>query len=308
VSSLLSSFRRALGRPRAVVLVWLVRLLSAWVVASPLTRLLGSFGASHHPRGDAILFEPGGVWLGEALRLSRPFVLSELRGSAFVCVALCFVALVPLAALLEALNDREPLPLSDVVGRGFGRLGSFGLLAGITLAIQGAALALALLGAGALRQRLLSSVDERASDLWALGVIVLGVLVVLLVGVFQDLCRAAIVRDDAGLLAAVRRASSVARHQGAASFGAWAATALVGLGAILLAARLVASLDVARSGQWRVVAVAVVHQLTVVGLIVLRATWLARALALISEAATPASADTPEGSGVPADPSPRPDA
>jgi len=290
------------------VLVWLVRLLSAWVVASPLTRLLSSFGASQHPRGDAILFEPGGVWLGEALLLSRTFLLSELRGSALVCIALCFVALVPLATLLEALNDRASRPLSEVIGRGFGRLGSFGLLAGATLAIQGAVLGLALLGAGALRHRLISSVDERASDLWALGLAAFGVLVVLLVGVFQDLCRAAIVHDDVGLLASVRRAFGVARQRGASSVGAWASTALLGLASVLFAARIVAALDVARAGQWRVVAVAVVHQLVVLALIMLRATWLARTLELTSEATTPASAGTPEDSAEPVDPSPHPDA
>ena len=66
----MSAFRTTRRAARAIALVYLLRLLVAWIVVSPIARALSSVVARNHPRGDAILFEAGGLELIESLRLS----------------------------------------------------------------------------------------------------------------------------------------------------------------------------------------------------------------------------------------------
>lgn len=306
---LLACCARALGRPAALALVWLVRLLSAWVVASPLAATLTAFGGSQHPRGDAILFEPGATWLAEAIRLGFPAFGTELRGTLLTFAFFAWVGLVPLGASMSALRKEGGTPLSEIVSDGVGLLPRFTLLAGATLFLQAAGMGAAVALALAARRALLPSLEERASDLVALSVLGLGLLFAAVVGVAQDLVRAAVVSGESRSLVAIGRGVDALRRSARDVLGAVLATELVGAGALLLAAAVVGALDVSRPAAWRIVAVALVHQVAALTLVVARATWLGRAIELVAVSPEqPACVDTLADSDAPADPSPRPGA
>jgi hypothetical protein len=307
MSSLSQSALESFRRSRALAFVWLTRLLVAWVISSPLARALTAQGSSDLPRGDAVLFDPGGLWLVEALRLGWPVLRSELRGSLLLGSVLAWLSLIPLGVLIAALASPRRTPLSHSVSRAIAAFPRLTLLVGATLLVQAAAVAASVFAALALQRRLATSWDERSSDLCALGVLGVGLLLAVGVGVVQDLARVALVAEDIGALQATRRALATVRRRAAGAFGAWAATSAIGLALTLAAAVLVGAIDVSRSGEWRVVLVTILHQAAVLSLVFCRATWLAGALDLIRKA-PPASVDKSGDSGELVGPSPHPTA
>lgn len=306
MSLLARSLERAARRPRALGLAWAFRLTAAWIVASPLARTLTAASTSRMPAGDALLFEPGGVWLAEAVRLSHRALGSELVGSFLVLLVLGWLALLPLGTLLVELGASES-SLGRSVGRAVTLMPRLTLLAGATLFVQGAIFAGGVVAAGALRKRLAYAADERLGDLGPLALVLLVSAAVLAVGVIQDLARAALVADDRSVLVAVRRALTCARTRALSVFGGWSLSLAAAIGAVLGAAWITGRFDVSRSGEWRVLAVFFVHQLAIASVLFARASWLAAALELDRLSPTPpASAGRPADSAAPADPSPRP--
>jgi len=297
----------SIRRPGAIFFFWFVRLVFAWLIAGPVARAFVSFGVLDHPRGDAVLFEPGGLWLAEAVRLSIRATGSELRGSIVTAGVLGWLALVPLAALMVALVEPRKYPLGLSIGRAIALLPRFTLLAGATWFVQGVLFLGFTLAGVALRRRFAEGSSEPRADLIAFMVIAFGLGVALLVGVLQDLARAGFVTHDLGIVSAIRHAFVLLARKPVPLVGWASISGLVSFALVLLGAVLTGLLDVSRPADVRLVAVATIHQLVIFGGVVARAIWLAIALDTASLIAPiPKSADKSADSDVPADPSLRP--
>ncbi len=131
-----------------------------------------------------------------------------------------------------------------------------------------------------LREALASPTAPRGADLWGAGAGLVGLGLVVTVGVIADLARAAIVRRGARALEAIGIGISTVMSRPLATLSSWATPGAWSLVLVLAAAWLSGRLDVSHGGAGRVLAVAVVHQVVLVALVVLRGTWLDRALAL----------------------------
>ncbi len=270
----MSAFRTTRRAARAIALVYLLRLLVAWIVVSPIARALSSVVARNHPRGDAILFEAGGLELIESLRLSSTVLASEIKGALLIGTVLGALSLIPAAALFAALAEKEPTGPAQWIRRGVELFPRFLLTFGARLFCQGV-----LLGAGAIALTRLarhfgSSWSEPRADLAGvtLGLVVL--LPVCALGVYEDLVRGEMMKN-APLAVALRRAVQIARSRPLALAGPWLLIAACSITLPLLAAPLVGLLDVSQPGVSRLIGVTVVHQLVVLCLVVLRALWLA---------------------------------
>lgn len=286
----MSALGRAFGTTRrclgAVVYAYALRLLCAWILASPIARALTAPVASRHPRGDAILFDPGGLELLESLRLSFGVLASEARGAMLVGSVLGWLALIPAAGLLVALDERERSGPAEWTRRGIELLPRFTLTFGSRLFCQGVVAVLAAVGLSALDRRLSSLWDERRTDLTLLSLALPVLAVLVLFGVFEDLVRVELVRG-ARVFEAVRRAWTRLARQVWALSGGWLLIGACSLALPLLAAPLVGRLDVSRPEAWRVVAVTLLHQAVVFSLVGLRALWLALLLAERSAESAP---------------------
>lgn len=279
----MSALGRALGTTRrclgAVAYVYALRLLCAWILASPIARALTAPVASRHPRGDAILFDAGGLELLESVRLSFGVLASEGRGALLVGSVLGWLSLIPAAGLLVALGEPERSGPAEWTRRGIELLPRFTLAFGARLFCQGVVAVLAAVGLSALDRRLSSLWDERQTDLTLVSLALPVLLVLVFFGVFDDLVRVELVRG-ARFFAAVRGAWRRLTRQVSALAGGWLLIGACSLALPLLAAPLVGRLDVSRPEAWRVVAVTLLHQAVVFALVGLRALWLALLLEL----------------------------
>jgi hypothetical protein len=97
-----------------------------------------------------------------------------------------------------------------------------------------------------------------------------------------DLSRAAAVRHELGAKLSLLFALDVARRSPLSALLGWLPYAAAGALLVLGAALATVAADVSQAGQARVLAVLLLHQLTLLGLLVLRAAWLARALRLVA--------------------------
>lgn len=280
--------RRIPGRlganTRAVMLQYGYRVLAAFVVAYPATKTIGAISASF-PGGDRALFEPGGFYLLEALRVGSPLVPAAIEGAAVVGAILAFAGLFPLAVSLEVLR-RPSASLGDAVRCGATRFPTFALVGAVTVLAQVAVIILASAALGALP--LHSFLNERNADVLLVVLAAPPALGVFALGVVEDLVRAELVSGDGAwpraLVRALRtlsvRSGDVLRHLWLPSLGA----PLLVLAAVFATT----AIDVSRPGALRVGAVFVMHQLVVLGIVVLRTGWLRGALALASSAAADA--------------------
>lgn len=276
-SALVPAARR---RPIAVVAVFVIEAVVAWVLASPwaevVARVMGA-----HPDGDrALWLQPG---LPTILDLQRRVgaALAGLAASTFVGLAAWSVfGVFVLGALLAALAEPE-LSLPRAIGRGaevFWRL--VGLAAVATIV---AVLVLVLVGL--VPARLVSGGLEAASARTAAFASLVPIAVALVALAFLrssvDLARARIVRHDEGVVSAI--ASTLRDRREIASLVArsaprWLASiGLLGLGAAVAAS--VSSL----------LAVFVAHQSIALVRVGLRASVLARALRLVGPRGSEAS-------------------
>ena len=281
----------------AILLLYSFRLVGAWLVAAPVATLLAG-GLAHLPQGDAALFEPGGAYLLEALRLSRNGLVSTLRISMWVAVLIGGLTLAPLCALMVALSSGGGLRWGPWAGATAVQLPAFVLLSGLTLLAQaGAATALGLVVAVA-RESLQGTLNDRLADLLLLTGVAVGALIVIALGIGQDLARAALVRHRTTVTEALRRAWCAARHRPLKTLVDWMTPAVWGVAVVAGAAIVCSSFDVARPEQWRTLAALLTHQLTSLALVALRAHWLARALRLVGQE-PPTSRDSEPTDGQP---------
>jgi hypothetical protein len=245
------------------------------VVALPLASAVGAITGGL-PRGDAALWEPGGVMLLETGRLLEPMAAGIARSSAAFLLVGLFALLLPLGALVASFGPAPPAgprrrpPARQLLGRAGESWGTLCLTQGIVL--LGQAL---LLGLFDLVGRLLARSLElgyEGQQLTELAVLAVGLGAAWVLGLAQDVARIAVVQHRRGLLGALE----VTRRVLGSGFwrvllgGAWrgvlAAAMLLGAGWVGI------SLDPTRPGQ--AVLVAVVHLAGVLGAVLVRVSWL----------------------------------
>jgi hypothetical protein len=276
-----SELRRLRDRPGALLFVWAFQLAGAMLAAGPIVGALSRTGIADHPAGDAILFEPGGLLLVEALRLGGPALLGALGASGFSLLLLHAAALVPLAALLVALATPGKLNTPLWLGRAAAHFPAFLLLAGVTWLARALLLVASLFLLAPIGGWLDSAVNERNADLALLaGVLVVFILLILL-GIAQDLGRAAVVRHGSRALGSLVTGLAALRRRPLAALAGWLTPASWSVALIAGAAIVTGWLAVDQPGSWRVLAVLVVHQAALLGLLLLRALWLRTALGLV---------------------------
>jgi hypothetical protein len=311
VSALAPDAIRARRRPAAVLLLYVAELAWALLVAVPVHAWARHVWGAH-PDGDAVLFAGGNrellVWLGQA-DAAMP---TTARTTMVLLVVGTVLLQLPLGALLASLaferKAGDAADAADAAAAGVARrslrtvdalrvsVGAFLALSGVL--VLGALAAIVLLGLGGLAA---SAVDGwltgRLGDARAFtaGVVVFALFaaVAAVVGVFVDLARAAIARSAglldlrgptstswAMLLHGVHVALSTARRSLGRATLAWASRAAAG--AALIAVGYASAQGLGGKGGAALVALFVAHQAIVLGRTALRASWLARALALVA--------------------------
>ncbi|HEY8075789.1 MAG TPA: hypothetical protein VIF62_16800 [Labilithrix sp.] len=278
-------------RPRAIAFVYAWELFAALVIATPgsaWARIV--FGAN--PDGDAIAWAPGAHYLMTWLGAEDHALPVALRTTTVLLFAAMFVAQLPLGVLLAALatgtgeSGRSPRvgqSLRSAAGS-FVSLAAIFVLAGTIeiLVLAGGAFA-----SGALETPVANSAGDLSALLAAISVFLPFALLAAIVGVVADLARAAIVREVAiaeeappfwrlvalgvrrGVRARIRRATLE-----------WAPRWAIGVALVALGA--IASELLGGRGGFALVALFFAHQLVTLLRVVLRASWLARALRLVA--------------------------
>jgi hypothetical protein len=267
----------------AIALYFGHRAIASVVVATPLS-VLAAEVVGGHPRGDAILFDAGGLMLTELGRLAAVAASSlaaQLGAGALIAAAL---GLVPLAVLLAALSQVGPLSAQAVGGRAARALGPLALLWGVALAAQVTAAALVLLPGMQLCAELL--VLPRSRDIAAIVVAAAALVPVAAIGLLHDLARVALVDEQRGFYAAASRGLATLQAAPLAAAWAWASRGALALVALACGAWGIHLAGVETGPQ---VAAAFAAQLMALAAAAyLRASWLAAALRLSDRAAAPA--------------------
>lgn len=299
-----------------VLLVFVCRVVGALLLALPFAMLFGrAVGA--FPRGDAVLFEPGGMLFIEAFRRTRDALPPIGAGAALLFVVLAFLGLLPLGAMLGALGAKGRLSAKDIGGFALRPIATFSLLLGVFAVVQGIAFAIVMAIGGAVARR--GGFDSRDVDRVKIAFAVVALLVVLVLGVVHDLARAASVRGELGLRASIRASLRAMRRAPLAILGAFASRSLLALVVLAAAVVLGSRIGIDRGGQ--IALGFLVHQASIAAALFLRASWLAAALVrvdavlepkaeVVAEEASPmedasSSTDEPQSSP-PAEPAPEP--
>jgi len=275
-----------LRHPVPILALWAVRGLGALVVAAPVAAAL-SAGLEHQPRADTVLFAPGGAYLLEAIRLNQRALAVAVPHAVWASLVVGGLCLVPLAALLIALAPRGRGSEEAWLEHTAHHVPGLALLAGLTVLVQatvGTLTAIIALGA---RPSLARQLGQRGGD--SSLIVLVGVALVLIVGigVVQDLARAAAVRHDCTVVDCIRTATAVALANPGRVTIAWLTPAVWSM-ALALAAVMVTRavrLEAATDWQWGVLVAT--HQLAALGIVALRATWLARAVTLVESPSRP---------------------
>jgi hypothetical protein len=265
----------------ALLFVWLFQLGAAVLIAAPIVGVIAGTGVTAHPRGDRVLFEPGGVLLVETLRRGAGPLLGALRASGIELLVLGVVGSVPLAALLLALASRDRLRLESWLGGAIAHFPGFLLIGGAGWIARAVIVLLALLLSGGLGPGLESALGERGGDLALLVGAMFVVVLLTAVGIAADLARAAAVRTQGHALPSMLSGLRALASRPLAAAVSWLTPAVWSVAVVAVAALAVGALRVELAGSWRFVVALLAHQLAVLALLALRAAWLKSALELV---------------------------
>jgi hypothetical protein len=272
---------RAFRQRRVVGFFWLCRVLSVWIIAAPIAALLSGQGVGRYPEGDALLFQPGGLYLAESVRLALPELTETLRMSIISAGFLGYVLLLPLGGLCASLASDSPTSVGWSLARGLERLPKLTLLAGLTLFCQGVVAAGGAFLLGRLEARVAAAGwSERSQDLCLLAGVVLLVLCLVSIGAMQDVARSALATGQRSLLASIGAALRALRRFPSELVIAWLISVVWSWVLIALVAILVGRLNVGSGKFSAILAVALLHQGVAIVLVLLRAAWLGRAFEL----------------------------
>jgi hypothetical protein len=270
---------RARRRPFVVIALASIRLLLGFLLAWPLASALEASNVGLRAGGDRALFEGGGYLLLEALRVQGPSLTAAIQGVVPLFALGLLVGAASNAALLVALNAREPLAISAWLGRALARLPAVVVLGVGTTLAQGLLLVVGFLAVQGVPERLARPVPVTFAQ-GALWLVVL--LLAASLGGFADVARSALVRHEEPLLQSLERALRCLKKRPFRSCFGWLAPAALLAVTALGAAWLTERCDVSREGAWRVGAVLALHQAVVLVAVAARANWYARALRLVA--------------------------
>lgn len=262
------SVASARRRPDALVVVFLVEVLVAWVLAAPWSETLART-VGNHPDGDRVAFwHPGGLLLVDlAERLGA--VLSALVASTSIGLAVWALASVFVLGAWTAAIDDPGKPLRAAIARGaevFWRLLLLSVLVAFVAAVV--AVLIGIIPAYGVSAQL-AAWDPRAALVLISLPLLVGAVLVAVVFAVGDLARARVVRHDVSLLAAlaVLRDRRAVWSQLVASAPRWLASiGLLGWGAAI------------SSHSLSVTTIFVAHQAIAFARVGLRGSVLARAL------------------------------
>ncbi len=272
--------RRRSSFELAIAVAWLWRAVFGWLITLPVASLVASTGVGALPQADRALFEPGGFWLLETLRVLTAG-LGASFGSELVWFSLALAAgALPRALLFTAAAAPEQPPRT-ASSRALAHAPGFVVLS----LVQGAGSVLVLLtaymAAGAWASAALASASEPLRDVSALAVFGVVLLGAVAVGAVCDAARAHAVHSSAsrllGRLAAGFRSFVRAPLPLVAGYLLFTGAAAL---LVALVARAVELVDVSRPGGARVLLVLVLHQATLLGLAVCEALWVRRVVAV----------------------------
>ncbi len=200
----------AAGRPRLTILrqradvlalCFAYRAVIATLVAVPLSAVAATV-VGDHPRGDAVLWDRGGVWLIETVRLASPALQGWAPYGSLVMLAAAFGWLLPLGALIASASPgTERTPWRGLLSRSALCYPTLALMFGATLLLQVATLGLVTVCASLLAG-LATSRTHGVDALQVAGPAV-GVLLAWLIAVGQDVVRAALVQRKQSLYQAL---------------------------------------------------------------------------------------------------------
>jgi hypothetical protein len=260
-------------------------LLAAWPAAS-----LVRAAYAGDPRGDAALWEPGGLALLDLIWHALGAATATADGALLVVLVTTIAGWVPLAALMVALarpHGRTSTPL--VFYKALRVLPTFVKCALLVLAAQGATV-----GTGAFLAQLAQGwtrphYGEAPAQLLEIAIFVPFGLAALGLGVGHDLARATIVVRGADVVTGLVEGFRLLRASPLALAGAWAWRAAASLVPVAMAA-LVAGRLGGRGGA-ALATVTLAHQGAAFTRVALRASWLACALRAARPAAPRARQD-----------------
>ena len=265
-------------RTSAVAACYLYRAGVGLLAAAPLSLAFGAV-VGGHPRGDAVLWEPGGVWLVESLRLVRPALGAALAYGGVVAVLAAFGWLLPLGVLIASLSSGRP-NLRACLQRTAARLGTLALLLGLTWLLQAVVIVLTVVVS-----QLIAQGDAPVDLALRLGVWGLGAGICWAAACLQDLARIGCIHGDCGLWDSGARALLALRRSGLALGWAAAWRTAIALGALVGA--LGAGVVWARGDQ--LAALVLLHQAVIVWFVWLRAAWLQQAARRLASPWSPPS-------------------
>ena len=218
----------------AVVYRALASGLLASIPAVAVSRVLGG-----HPLGDAVLWEPGGVWLLEVVRRApshAPYGAYPLAAAVFVSL---FAASLPLALIVASYGSDAPLTWTRASEVALGVAPRFTLLAALVITAQTLSFAFTTALVGFASRPFVSVSDER----WPFVVgAALGLGFAFGIGILGDLVRASVVWRNEGVWASLVWAQRQARQGYRALFVAAAGRALLGAFGLTVCAKLVLAL------------------------------------------------------------------
>ncbi|RLB60784.1 MAG: hypothetical protein DRI90_12900 [Deltaproteobacteria bacterium] len=194
----LTIFRQRLD---ALAVCFAYRAAIAILVAVPLS-VAAATVVGDHPRGDAVLWDRGGVWLVEALSVAGPTLRAWAPYGSLVMLAAAFGWLLPLGALIASASPgTETMPWRGLLSRSALCYPTLALMFGATLLLQTITLGLFTVSASLLAG-LATSRTEVADGLRVAGPAV-GVLLAWLIAVGQDVVRASLVQRKQSLYQAL---------------------------------------------------------------------------------------------------------
>ncbi len=296
---------RARRRMGLIFSYYLYRAVAGGIMALPLAMAAGTL-VGPWPRGDVVLFDPGGVRLLGVLRRLEPAATALGTHAATTLVLASVIGLVPLTALMEGLGAEGPLKMRALGSRVGERIGPFAVLFGIATVAEVAVGLLAMTVADVVTSRVAWSGPENR-DLALLTARIVGVLSVLAVGLLHDVARAFTVRKGLGFYTATSCALRLLRRRPFAATGAYLIRALPA--AMLVIAALTWGNALPRTTTFELGTTIVLGQLSLFAAAALRASWLAAAMRITdrffedearawrAEAASETERETPEDGG-----------
>lgn len=261
-------------------------LIMGYGAAAVTSRALGAW-----PAGDLLLFEPGGLMLSETFRLSVDALHAVGLQSLLIAAAMIPVGIVTSTVLMVSLEEQRRVPVREILSRAGAHLWPMTVGYVVMTTFASGLWWACYASAEACFSALQRDLGPKRADIAYAAILGSGVVLALLVSIVHDLLRAAIVQRRVGAGEALAIAFGMAKNRPVGVLAAWWARAA---GTVLLAMigwRLAGRLSAAE--HW-IAGTLLLHQVIVIGCIVLRASWLARAMRLIEEHEGPRRETPPE--------------